>query len=185
VSAHGPHRPALIRLVALGALLGAGCIRAPGIVVVDHATALERQAAGRFPDLERELALAGLAPRPSPLSRAELEARGGARATLDPDEAGEAERVDALLTARCVGEARDGLLVATPDSCAVKELPRLSRLLERANRDRQQLWLALAAARPQRSAAEIRQAWRAVHLRAVICGGQVQRDDGAWEVKRC
>jgi hypothetical protein len=31
----------------------------------------------------------------------------------------------------------------------------------------------------------VRQAWRAMHVYGVICGGQLQRDDGTWEAKKC
>jgi hypothetical protein len=49
-------------LLAIGC---GGCLHAPEIVLVDHATALEREAAGRFPKLEMELGYAGLEPRPA------------------------------------------------------------------------------------------------------------------------
>jgi hypothetical protein len=174
-----------MRALALVCLLGAGCIKAPDIVVVDRATALEREAAGSYPRLEHELERAGTAVRPTPLSREELEANGHPRQILDEEESSDAERVDALLKQRCLGEALDGALVATRDRCTVKEVPHLSELVERANRDRQQIWEWLNAERPNRSLAEVRQAWREVHLRAVICGGQVQRSDGSWELKKC
>ena len=46
-------------LVAVAvALAPLGCIRAPEIVLVDRATALEEQAAGSYSELERKLARA-------------------------------------------------------------------------------------------------------------------------------
>jgi hypothetical protein len=167
-------------------VLAAGCIHAsPTIVVVDRATALERQAAGIFPDLERSLTETGIAPRPAPLTQAELSPHGDARSAVEPEDTGAADRIDALGRARCVGEALDGTLVETPTSCTLKDVPRLTRLVDRANRERQQIWQTLALARPNRTAADVRRAWREVHLQAVACGAQVQRADGGWEAKKC
>jgi hypothetical protein len=61
----------------------------------------------------------------------------------------------------------------------------VTRLVERVNRDRRQLWQWLADREKKRSPAEIQKAWREVHVSGVICGGQLQKDDGTWEVKRC
>jgi hypothetical protein len=167
------------------AVMLAGCIRAPEIVVIDRATALEREAAGSFPRLDLELEKAGTTPRPAVLTREQLEASGHPRPVIEELSSSDAERVDALLRSRCVGEALDGTLLETRDRCAVKEVPHLASLVERINRDRVQMWEWLRAARPQRSMEEVRRAWREVHLRAVVCGGQVQRADGGWEAKQC
>jgi hypothetical protein len=167
------------------AALAAGCVGAPQVVLVDHVTALEREAAGRFPKLELDLAQAGLAPHPAPFVRADLEGTGAARSAVEEEDTGDEDRLDALLRARCIGESLDGALVETRDTCAVKELPRIERLLDRANRDRRQIWEALRAQRPQRHADEVRRAWREVHLQAVVCGAQVQLPDGTWGLKKC
>jgi hypothetical protein len=172
------------RLLPLAIAL-AGCIKAPDIVVVDRATALEREAAGSFPRLEKELERAGTAARPAPFTREQLEAAGMPRPVIEAEELSDAERVDALLKQRCIGEALDGTLVETRDACSVREVPHLGALVERQNRTRLQIWEWLKAERPQRSLAEVRKAWREVHLRAVVCGGQVQKPDGSWEAKGC
>jgi hypothetical protein len=166
-------------------LLLAGCIKAPDIVVVDRATALEREAAGSFPKLERELDRAGTVARPAPLTREQLEAAGMPRPIVEDEDPSDAERIDALLLHKCLGEALDGTLVETRDSCAIKEVPHLGALIERTNRDRMQIWEWLKAERPQKSLNDVRAAWREVHLRGVVCGGQVQRTDGKWESKTC
>jgi hypothetical protein len=173
------------RAFLVAALLAGGCVKAPDIVVLDRATALEREAAGSFPKMELELERAGAAPRPSAITREELEAAGQPRPIVEEMESSDAERIDALLKIDCVGEANDGTLVETRDRCTVKEVPHLGSLLERANRDRAQIWEWLRRQRPQQPAQAVRAAWRQTHLRAVVCGGQVQRDDGSWEHKSC
>jgi hypothetical protein len=173
------------RPLVLLALVAGGCIKAPEIVVLDRATALEREAAGSFPRLELELERAGTAARPSAITRTQLEAAGHPRPVVEEMESSDAERIDALLKISCVGEALDGTLTETRDRCTVKEVPHLGSLLERANRDRAQIWEWLRRERPERSLVEVRRAWRATHLTAVVCGGQVQRDDGGWEAKKC
>jgi hypothetical protein len=174
-----------MRFCLLAAVLAGGCIKAPNIVVLDRATALEREAAGTFPKLELELGKAGLTAKPAPITRDQLDAAGQERPVVEETDASTAERIDALLKISCVGEARDGLLVETRDRCTVKEVPHLQSLLERANRERNQIWQWLHSARPGRSLEEVRRSWRQVHLRALVCGGQVQRDDGDWELKKC
>lgn len=174
-----------MRRFVLLVVVAGGCIKAPNIVVLDRATALEREAAGNFPKLEFEMQRAGTAATPAPLTRDQLEAAGHPRPIVEELEASDAERIDALLKISCVGEARDATLVETRDRCTVKEVPRLGALLERANRDRAQIWEWLKRERPARSLDEVKRAWREVHLRAVVCGGQVQRDDGGWEPKKC
>jgi hypothetical protein len=166
-------------------LMFAGCIKAPEIVVLDRATALEREAAGSFPRLEFELERAGTQPRPAPLTRTQLEAAGHPRPIVEEVETSDAERIDELLKLGCLGEALDGALLETREHCTIKEVPHLGSLLERANRDRAQIWEWLRRQRPQNSMLEVRRAWRAVHARAVVCGGQMQRDDGSWEPKKC
>ena len=171
--------------LALALLLLPACIKAPDIVVIDRATALEREAAGDYPRLQRELERAGTHPRPSALTREQLESIGMPRPVLEEESGSDAERIDALLKDRCLGEALDGTLVETRESCAVKEVPHMNALVERANRDRLQIWEWLKAQRPQRTLEEVRRAWREVHLRGVVCGGQVQQGDGSWTAKKC
>jgi hypothetical protein len=174
------------RVLSLSLLMTVGaCIRAPAIVVLDRATALEREAQGSYPHLEFELERAGTAARPTPLTREQLEAAGHPRPIIEEPESSDAERIDALLKLGCIGEALDGTLAETRERCTIKEVPHLSSLLERANRDRMQIWEWLRKQRPQRSLQEVRRAWREVHLRGLICGGQLQRDDQSWESKKC
>ena len=165
-------------------LLGA-CVRAPNVVIVDRATALEMEAAGKYPRLDRELESAAVGGRPAPLSRDDLVKAGQPRPPLDESETTDAERVDELLVIACLGEASDGGLVETQKTCAIKNIPHMGTLLERANRDRAQVWEWLRTQRPARSMAEVRRAWREVHLRGLPCGAQVQRADGGWEKKKC
>jgi hypothetical protein len=167
----------------------AGCVKAPDIILVDRKTALEQQAAGSFTGLEDELEQAGVSPRPTPFTHGQLAASGAAGATraLDEDEAqADPVRVDALLTRRCVGEARDGTLVETSSTCTgTLDVAALTRLIERTNRSRLQVWRYLQSKRPHASLDDVRRAWREAHLQSVVCGGQVQRDDGGWEAKKC
>jgi hypothetical protein len=173
-------------LCAAALLVGAGCIKAPDIILVDHATALEQQAAGSYARLESQLATAGLAARPTPLSREQLDAAGIDHPPLVDDvEETEADRIDVLLKEKCLGEALDGTLVETADRCGLPDQEGVPALVERANRNRVQLWQSLQALRPKASTAEVRRAWRQLHLQAVVCGGQVQRADGKWEPKAC
>jgi uncharacterized protein YdbL (DUF1318 family) len=173
-----------------------GCVKAPNIVLVDRRTALEDQAAGQFPPLEAELTQAGLNPGPAPFTSAELAQAGAAPAHLGTDayaqdEAGAADglpdplRLDGLLTQRCVGEARDGTVVLTIDTCTgTIDVARVNRLVERTNRNRRQLWDWMAR-RSGISADAARAAWRTVHLEGVICGAAVQAASGSWESKSC
>jgi hypothetical protein len=178
-----------MRFLLLVALLG--CVKAPDVIIVDRKTALEQQASGSFRGLEEELEQAGLSPRPAPLTGAQLAAAGVARGS-PVDEAGDASglpdgvRADTLLVQRCIGEGADGLLVLTVERCTgTIDVPQVQRLIERVNRQRRQLWAWLGKREPRKRAEEIVAAWREVHLAGVVCGGQVQKPDGTWEVKRC
>lgn len=164
-----------------------GCIRAPEIVVVDQATALEQQAGGSFAELERELVEEATSAGPVAMTPNELEALGiRPRPLVDSTEQTEADRVDALLVQRCVGEGQDGLLVDTADDCTgTVERSVLSGLVERTNRARARLWQWMHAQRPDTSLEQLRKAWREEHLRSVVCQGWVQRADGTWEAKAC
>lgn len=184
----------IARLACLlgGALLGgAGCIKVPDVVIVDRKTALEEQAAGRFDGLGDELAQAGLTAGPVPYTRGELEAAGvpvgkGDEALGRGEAVSDGEIIDELLVRRCVGEALDGRLVDTPRSCTQPIDPaKQAGLLERANRRRFQIWRYLGSKQPSLRADVVRAEWRRVHLASVVCGGQVQKDDGSWEPKAC
>lgn len=170
-----------------------GCIRAPDIVLVDRHTALEEQAAGRLPAAEMEAAQAAVSAGPAPLTSGQL-ARSGwhsesghdAIAALYGDTLDPSALSDQLLQRRCIGEALDATLVATPASCSgAADLSEISRLLERSNRNRRQVWLYLQANRPGSDLDTVRATWRQQQLQSLVCGGQLQRPDGRWEVKTC
>lgn len=172
-------------------LLGAACVRAPDVVIVDRNTALEQQAAGSFRGLEEELEQAGLLPRAVPLTAAQLEAAGVTRGTTG-DEVDEVSslpdslRVDSLLVSRCVGEALNGTVVLTVPTCTgAMDVPQTNRLIERVNRNRRQLWQWLAERSGGKSPDEAQERWREVHVAGLVCGGQLQQTGGSWEVKKC
>ena len=181
------HIARAVAWLAVGLLLGPGCITAPEIVLVDRATALEHQAAGSFAELERKLVREGIAARPVPLTADDLQALGIAPPPLiDEIDLTEADRVDALVAQHCVGEARDGTLADTHSTCRVSADQLAARtLIDRVNRARQQLWHWMSARQPKAVPAELRRTWRQAHLRGVVCGGWVQSDDGTWEAKKC
>jgi hypothetical protein len=164
-----------------------GCVSAPQIVMQDRATALEQQAGGSFEELERKLDHAAVAPRPVPLTPNELEALGIRPMPLvDETELTSADRLDALLRQHCIGEGRDGLLVDTHEACRGRhDLAAALELVDRVNRARLQLWRWLQQERGDASPDALRRTWRRVHGRGVVCGGWIQRDDGAWEEKGC
>jgi hypothetical protein len=174
-------------LLLLAALALPGCIRAPEIVMVDRATALEEQASGSFKDVEQRLARAGMSPTPVPLTPNQLEELG-----IQPPPLVEnigktqADRVDELLRRHCVGEGRDGLLVDTRSRC---QSGRMSSddvaLVERVNRARQHLWQWMRTVRPSLPEESVRRSWQQVHAKGVICGGWVESDDGTWGEKKC
>jgi hypothetical protein len=180
-----PARRLALGLVA--ALLPLGCIRAPEIVLVDRATALEQQAGGSFGELEKKLARAAIAPRPVPLTPEQLEALGIPPPSLvDDKERTDADRVDTLVAQHCVGEANDGTLVDTYESCkGAADRAQSMALIERANSARQQLWRWMRDRKPEVPLDQIRKGWREAHGRGVVCGGWMQRDDGGWEEKKC
>lgn len=177
----------MTRLLILILLFAPACIRAPEIVLVDRATALEQQAAGSFTELEKKLGRAGIAPRPVALTPAELQTLGIRPPPLvDETELTDADRLDALLKRHCIGEAKDGTLADTFKACrGAADRAQALVLLERANAARQQLWRWMQSRRPEASLDDVRRAWRAAHLKGVVCGGWVQRDDGGWEAKTC
>lgn len=173
--------------------LSAGCIKAPDVVIVDRRTALEEQATGRFPELQQALDQAAISPRPEPFSRGQLEETGwrpppesDAIASLYREAVSESERVDRLLLRRCIGEANDGTLVETRPQCkGTVDVATVSRLLERTNRNRRQIWLYIQQQRKGISVEQARDAWRKAHLESVVCGGHVQRESGQWVTRKC
>lgn len=173
--------------VCILALALPGCIKAPEIVMVDRATALEQQAGGSFEDVEQDLALHAVSPRPVPLTPAQLEALGIMPVPLvDHTDETEADRVDALLRQRCIGEGNDGLLVDTYDDCiGAADRVLAIALVDRTNRARLQLWEWMHAERPATSVAALREAWREAHALGVVCRGWMQTADGKWEPKKC
>ena len=169
-----------------------GCISAPNVIIVDRTTALEQQASGRFPDLERELVQAGVSPQPRPYTRGQLNAVGwttprerDAIARLAEARLRDRARLDGLLLRRCIGEANSGELQSTREACQGAVDPAaVSQLIGRANRDRRQLWLYLQRV-SRKPASVVRAAWRKTHALAIPCGGWEQQPDGSWRPKSC
>lgn len=178
------------RVATLLVLSLSGCISAPPIVIADRQTALEEQAGGSFKRLEEDLDRAGMSPRPEPFTRGELLSAGVPRAGIGEsrnEDESDAELLDRLLLRRCIGEALDGTLVETPQTCRTKVDPvKQRRLVEQMNRNRWQAWRYLQAQRPGAPLDEVRRAWRRIHLQSVVCGGWVRSDDDkGWEPKGC
>jgi len=169
------------------ALAVLGCVKAPEIVVVDRATALEQQAAGSFDTLERDLAGRAIAPEPVPLTPDQLEALGiKPTPIVDDTHDTEADHVDGLLQQHCIGEGNDGFLADTHDDCkGAADQAEAVKHINRTNRARVQLWRWMQAQRPDLTMDVVRQAWRESHVRGVVCDGWMQRADGQWEAKKC
>lgn len=173
----------------------AACIKAPTVVIVDRKTALEEQAAGRYRPLEEDLGRALSEPRAVPLTGGEIVGAGEKSEVLSTvggatmtEEAARSERVriDGWLSNHCLGEAKDGTIVETPRQCAGDaDSAQLARAVERANRNRVQVWQFLQQKNPSRTLDEIRATWRRTHLESVVCGAPVERADGVWENKKC
>lgn len=190
---------AMTRAMALGLMwvwtgLAAGCVKAPDIVLTDQKTALEQQAAGDFRALENDLHQAGIAPKGEDIPRATLEAENpdpgssslGSVVALYSEVRTDAEWMDQLLVASCVGEALDGLLAHKADWCKQDvDLAQLTRVVERLNLHRRQLWRAIGERHRDKSETEIRTVWRGIHLERVVCGGLIQVDEKTWENKKC
>ena len=184
--------PALLAL-ATALASTAACITAPPVVLLDHKTALEHQAAGSYELLDRELAQAALSPGAEPLTAGQLAERGAATGApmeelvrLHLEMRAHADVVDRLLLRRCVGEAADGALRATVDRCPEgTDLAEVRRTAARANRERRQLWEFIRERRPEVSLEAIRATWRRHHLRRVRCGAPLETPDGGWAPKPC
>lgn len=171
----------MTRSAWLLALLLVGCIRAPDVIVIDRRTALEEQAAGSYRLLEEELVRSQLVPHPVPLVTEQLPP-----SDAPPEPGRDSDQLDRLLIRRCVGEALDGSLVDTHARCSGKvDVPLLRRLLEDANRQRQQIWARLQRAAKGKSEADVRAAWRTVHLENVVCGAQIEITADKWDAKSC
>lgn len=189
------HRPRRLTSILAAVLLlgGTACVRAPNVVyLVDGKTAIERQASGEMRALENDLRQSGLSPRAEPFTRGELGDTPGqgedpeGLAQVYGEVLTDADRLDALLVRRCVGEALDGLLEETPATCAgAIDAAEVTRLVQRANRNRRQLWTWLLKKTPGSSETTIRESWRRHHLEGLICGAQVQQPDRSWGSKRC
>jgi uncharacterized protein YdbL (DUF1318 family) len=180
--------------IVLVLVLAVGCIRPPDVVLLDRKTVLEEQASGELHPLENDLREEAIVPRGVELTRAELRRSGAhlsdtALANIVEIHGllrSESEYLDDLLVRRCIGEAITGLLVETPGTCSGRmSEERASSAVQRVNRGRRQLWRYLQERRPGATEQEVRTAWRRQHLEGVVCGGQVQSDDGEWLVKRC
>ncbi len=188
-------RPAPATLAcAVTLLAAAGCIKVPDVVLTDQKTALEQQAAGEFHALENDLEQAGVTPKGDDITREALEAKNpdasksslGEVVQLYSDVRTDREWIDQLLVAGCVGEAKSALLVQTPDNCTeTVETGLLTRVVERSNQHRRQLWRMVRERNPDKSEEKVRTTWRAIHLERVVCDGQIETDAGDWERKEC
>ena len=176
------------------AQLSTGCIKAPDLVVVDRHTALEDQAAGEYRALERDVRLAGVSPKGEDYTRGQLEQAGVTTANAELDEAlrlgsavqTDSELLDALLRRQCIGEAWDGLLRETAESCTGSiDVAATARAMQRENRNRRQVWAYIREQRPLATDDQVRTTWREIHMREVICGANVQDASGAWGRKPC
>jgi hypothetical protein len=171
-----------------------GCIRPPDVVLLDRKTVLEEQASGELYPLENDLREAAIVPKGEDFTRAQLQESGAdlSRDTLSRIVAvhgllrAESEVLDDLLRRRCIGEARSGLLVETPKTCAGRtDEARTSATVQRVNRARRQLWRYIQEqSGPSATDEEVRTIWRRHHLQSVVCGGQIETD-GGWEIKPC
>lgn len=174
------------------AVSAVACVKAPNVSVVDQKTALERQAAGEYPELENELEQAQLAPKPEPYPREEMldgrdRAGSGALgevAELYAKAESDADAIDRLLVKQCIGEAMSGFLEARPASCTTTvNTAEMTRVLGRANLHRRQVWQLIASDRGS-SVKDAQETWRTVHLEQVVCGGLIQTGKG-WAPKSC
>lgn len=176
--------------VAFVSVFAQGCVRAEVAVVSQH-TALERQAAGEYPEREQRLDDAAIEPGPEAIPREDLAASGeggqlGVVAQLVARAETDDERIEALLDAHCLGEAESGLLAPRPDDCRIDVDPdEVGRLSARENLHRRQVWEFLAERSPGRTTEQARVAWRELHLMRVPCGALVELRAGDWSEKEC
>jgi hypothetical protein len=180
--------------VWVATVLMSGCIRAPDVVMLDRKTVLEEQASGELLPLANALRESAIVPKGVHFTRGQLEEAGvdlshdalGQLVQLQQLPVSEMEHLDGLLVRRCIGEARSGLLVETPDTCAGgPAMIRTSAAIQRVNRSRKQLWRYLYERKPGEQQETIRHLWRQRHITTVVCGGQIQDEEGRWDVKEC
>lgn len=196
---HLPTRPSSRSHVALGPttalVIGicsvlVGCVHTEVAVVSQH-TALERQAAGEYPEQETSLESELIRPGPMPIPREQLAGTGadgdlGVVAELVAHGESDAERVDALSRARCVGEALSGLLEQRTAECTLDvDGTEVARLVGRVNLHRRQVWEFLASRAEGSNVDGARAAWRTAHLARVVCGALIEARAGVWEPKGC
>jgi hypothetical protein len=164
-----------------------GCFKAPEIVMVDRATALQQQASGSFDEIEARLDRAAIEPRPVPLTPDQLEALGIRPAPLvDESDLTDADRLDGFLTQHCIGEGKDGLLVDTRDACrGGADADEVDTLVERVNRARRQLWHWMHEERNDLAEGDLRREWHDNHLRNAVCAAWIEGADGKWAAKSC
>lgn len=181
-------------IVATTALLLSACISAPDVVMLDRKTVLEEQASGELLPLAHALREAAIDPKGVPFTRGQLEEAGvdlghdalGQLIQLQQLPLSELDYLDDLLIRRCIGEARSGLLVETPETCSGDRTAiRISAAIQRVNRSRKQLWRYLYERKPAEQQETIRHLWRQRHLATVPCGGQIQDEDERWSIKTC
>jgi hypothetical protein len=181
-------------IVALVAVLMSACISAPDVVMLDRKTVLEEQASGELLPLANALRESAIVPKGVHVTRGQLEEAGvdlnhdalGQLVELQQLPVSELDYLDNLLVRRCIGEARSGLLVETPETCAGGPATiRTSAAIQRVNRSRKQLWRYLYERKPGEQQETIRRLWRQRHVATVVCGGHIQDDAGRWSVKEC
>ena len=174
--------------------LAAGCVRAPSVSVVDTRTALEQQAAGEYHALENDLDQEGMSPGGEPIPAEQLTTEQGGASSPARAEAAQlyaaartdADWIDDMLVAGCVGEATSGLLEPVTEHCnQPTNGAEVTRILGRQNLHRRQIWQLVRRRRPNASEAAIVADWRNLHLQRVVCGGLVQGNGGGWEAKKC
>jgi hypothetical protein len=180
--------PFLLALLGLGTV---ACIKVPTVLVVDHKTALEEQAAGTYRPLKEELMTSAPAAGPVPLTEPQLAKAGTPTRLTTESEDRLATESDALLadewlSRRCLGEAADGSLVVRRETCTISlDVGRATKLVERTNRSRFQLWRSISTRSNNAPIESVRDTWRKVHLEGVVCGAPIQSAAGTWENKSC
>ncbi len=182
-------------MVASGILMSvSACISAPDVVMLDRKTVLEEQASGELLPLVNALRESAIVPKGVHVTRGQLEEAGvdmshdalGQLVELQQLPVSELDYLDNLLVRRCIGEARSGLLVETPDACTEGPATiRTSAAIQRVNRSRKQLWRYLHERKPGEPQETVRALWRQRHVTTVVCGGQIQDEEGRWHVKEC
>lgn len=161
-------------------------------MVVDRQTAFEELATGEHLAAEAQATQVALSPRPVPFTRGQIEAQSGGETSFDvvvrtyQSLRLDQPIIDALLVRRCIGEALDGFLVITLETCTGEAAPEaIGPIVQRVNRERRQLWAFMQARAKGVSEEQVRASWREKHLKMVVCGAQIQMPDGTWGIKKC